>query len=146
MDLIIRFCIKEDFASIFGLLCQLWPDMDLDYKKMQEVYKQAIVSDKQKLIVGIYKSNIVGFCSLTIKNNLWQAGNLAYIDELVVDKRYRGQGIGKQLIDKITAIAKENRCKRIELDTAFHRKDAHRFYEKIGYEKRAYKFSKIIDN
>ena len=146
MDIIIRLCNKEDFISIFGLLCQLWPDMDLNYEKLQEVYNQAIVSDKQKLIVGIVKVNIVGFCSLTIKNSLWQAGNLGYIDELVIDKSFRGQGIGKKLIYKITEIAKENRCKRIELDTAFHRKDAHRFYEKSGYIKRAYKFSKIIDN
>jgi len=91
------------------------------------------------------KLNIIGFCSLTIKNNLWQAGNLGHIDELIVDDNYRGKGVGSKLMDEITRIAKENQCKRIELDSAFHRKEAHRFYENEGYENRAYLFSKEIE-
>ena len=51
------------------------------------------------MIVAESLDQIVGFCSLTIKNNLWQAGNLGHIDELVVDEKYRGQRIGIQLID-----------------------------------------------
>jgi len=81
---------------------------------------------------------------LTIKNNLWQAGNLGHIDELVIDKSYRGKGFGKRMIQSITDIALEGKCKRIELDTAFHRKEAHKFYESIGYENRAYLFSKKL--
>lgn len=87
---------------------------------------------------------LVGFCSLTIKNNLWQAGNLGHVDELVIDKDYRGKGYGKELIDSITQIAKDLKCKRIELDSAFHRKGAHSFYESIGYENRAYLFSQKL--
>ena len=56
-----------------------------------------------------------------------------------------GQGIGKKLMKRITKIAKENSCKRIELDSAFHRKNAHGFYKSIGYEIRAYLFSKTLN-
>jgi hypothetical protein len=34
--------------------------------------------------------------------------------------------------------------KRLELDSAFHRTNAHAFYDKLGFEKRAYLFTKEI--
>ncbi|MDR0734585.1 MAG: GNAT family N-acetyltransferase [Elusimicrobiota bacterium] len=140
----IRLCANDDYLPVFELLKQLWPDMELDYETLQVVYEKALKSDKQKLIVGLTAKKIIGFCSLTIRNNLWLAGNLGHIDELIVDKNFRGYGIGGKLMDEIIKIAKENNCKRIELDSAFHRKEAHKIYEHLGYENRAYLFSKII--
>lgn len=146
MNLIIRDCKTSDFEPVFKLLQLLWPNQELDFDKLQQVYNKGIDSENQKLIVGLIENEIIGFCSLTIKNNLWQAGNLAHIDELIVNEHYRGNGVGKKLIDKITELAVENNCKRIELDSAFHRTSAHKFYEKMGYENRAYLFSKVLAN
>jgi ribosomal protein S18 acetylase RimI-like enzyme len=145
MSLIVRNCEITDFAEIFKLLEQLWIDSTLEFDSLREVFENALKSSQQRLIVGIDNKRIIGFCSLTIKNNLWQSGNLGHVDELVVDKNYRGNGHGKTLIDSITKIAKDLKCKRIELDSAFHRKEAHRFYESLGYENRAYLFSKQLD-
>ena len=145
MDLEIRICKQDDFPLIFKLLKTLWADFDLNFEDLQAVYFKAIQSENQKLIVGTIKGQILGFCSLTIKNNLWLAGNLGHVDEIVVDESFRGQGIGKKLMERITEIAKENSCKRIELDSAFHRKNAHGFYKSIGYEIRAYLFSKTLN-
>lgn len=90
------------------------------------------------------KDSIVGFVSLAIKNNLWMEGNLGHVDELIVDKNYRGKGIGTLLLNRIIDLAKEQRCKRVEVDSAFLRKDAHEFYESFGFEKRAFLFSKKL--
>jgi len=48
-------------------------------------------------------------------------------------------------LNAIIAIAKERGCTRIELDSAFHRKEAHQFYERNGFGNRAYLFLEIID-
>ena len=145
MDFEIRGCEIVDFPEVFNLLEQLWIDSTLDYDSLQTVFEHALKSDNQKLIVGIMNNEIMGFCSLTIKNNLWQAGNLGHIDELVIDKKFRGQGYGKEMTKTMTKIAKELKCKRIELDSAFHRREAHEFYKTLGYENRAYLFSKRLD-
>ncbi len=76
---------------------------------------------------------------------MWQAGNLGHIDELVVDSFYRGSGIGKKLLTSLINKAQKLKCKRIELDTAFHRKKAHQFYENMNFENRAFLFSRIIE-
>ncbi|MDR2039287.1 MAG: GNAT family N-acetyltransferase [Bacteroidales bacterium] len=144
-DFQIRACTDDDCKYVFELLKQLWPDIQLDYETIYPVFCKAIKSDNQKLIVGLSNNKVVGFCTLTIKNSLWQGGNLGYIDELIVDENHRGLGIGHKLIDEITTIAKNNHCKIIELDSAFHRKEAHLFYENLKYESRAYLFSKRIN-
>ena len=41
-------------------------------------------------------------------------------------------------------LAIESGCASIELDSAFHREDAHRFYESQGFENRAFLFSKSL--
>ena len=57
---------------------------------------------------------------------------------------------GKFEITKITLVskafdsAKLSGCKKIELDSGFPREEAHKFYERIGFEKRAYLFSKDL--
>lgn len=141
MELTIRQAEQKDFDAIFCLLEQLWSYKQLDFSAIQNVYNIALESNTQKLTVSLVDNKIIGFCSLTINNNLWQAGNLGHIDELVIDQVYRRKGFGKNMIDHITEIARKSGCKRIELDSGFHRKEAHQFYESIGYENRAYLFS-----
>jgi GNAT superfamily N-acetyltransferase len=144
MTLKIRACTPHDFTSVFVLLGQLWPEKKLDEAALRAVYERALASDKQHLIVGIIKDRIVGFCSLSVKNNFWKAGYVGNVDELVVDKDHRGKGIGKKLMNRIEQIAVHNQCEQIELDSSFHRKEAHVFYENIGFKSRAYLFTKPL--
>jgi GNAT superfamily N-acetyltransferase len=133
-----------DFEQIFELLEQLWPNKTLYFEGMKDMFSLNLQAPNQHYICAEIPSKIIGFCSLTIKNNLWQQAFLGNIDELVVDENYRGKGVGKALLDKIIEIAKSHGCVRVELDSGFHREKAHAFYRSLGFESRAYMFSKPI--
>ena len=113
MKLFYRTAQKKDFIGIFPLLEQLWPNLQLDYSKLNKIYDIALDSTTQQLIIALNNKIIIGFCSMTVKNNLWQAGQIGHVDELIVDEDYRGLGVGKKLLDEITEIALKNDCKRI---------------------------------
>ena len=81
-----------------------------------------------------------------MKNSLWVARCLGHVDELIVDTQYRGRGLGSELLQSIILRARDRGCLRVELDSAFHREEAHRFYEQHGFENRAYLFSKTLEN
>ena len=68
----IRSCNRDDFTSIFNLFKQLWPSLELDYAALYAVYERALSSVTQHLIVGVQEDRIVGFCSLSLKNNFWK--------------------------------------------------------------------------
>ena len=140
----IRKCHSEDFDDVASLLRQLWPEKRLDAASLRMVFQRAVTSESQTYLCVIDGERIVGFGSLTLKNNLWQQGYLAHIDELVVDSDYRGRGIGTQLLNQLVRLARDRGCRRVELDSAFHREQAHQFYQQHGFENRAFLFSKII--
>jgi GNAT superfamily N-acetyltransferase len=144
MELMIRDVVARDFDQVFGLLKQLWSYKELDYEDMKKVFEHKLQAPDHFFIAALYGPQIVGFCSLTVKHNLWIQGFLGNVDEMVVEESYRGMGIGKQLMQRITTIALEKNCKRLELESSFHREEAHTFYEELGFEKRAYLFSKEI--
>lgn len=55
-----------------------------------------------------------------------------HIDFLWVDESLRGNGYGKQLLDNIELLARENNCNLIQLDTFSFQ--APNFYQKYGYD------------
>jgi ribosomal protein S18 acetylase RimI-like enzyme len=140
----IRRCSLDDFEHVFPLLQQLWPQKTLHGETVRELFSLGIKSPNVEYLCAVVDSRIIGFCSMLIKYNLWQEGRLAHIDELVVDERFRGQGVGSRLVEAMTAAAQEKECKKIELDTAFHKEDSHRFYKHLGFENRAFLFSKNL--
>lgn len=142
----IRPCSREDFGAVLDLLKQLWPEKRLDPASLRTVYDRALDCDFQTYICATDGRRIIGFASLSVKNNLWQEAYLGHVDELVVDSGYRGRGVGAELLEHLVVIAKERGCRRVELDTAFHRQEAHDFYERMGFENRGYVFSKSLSD
>ncbi|MGO9482383.1 MAG: GNAT family N-acetyltransferase [Candidatus Kryptoniota bacterium] len=140
----IRRCDKAYFDDVAKLLGQLWPGKPIDVPSLRIVFERALYSHSQKYICAVEDGYVMGFGSLTIKNNLWQEGYTCHVDEFVVDNKYRHHGVGTRLLQHLVVIAKEKGCRRIELDSAFQRKVAHKFYEKSGFENRAFLFSKIL--
>jgi GNAT superfamily N-acetyltransferase len=135
----------EDFDRIVELFYQLWPGKQINKEELIKIFKKKMNLDNYFLLSAEYLNEVIGFSSLVKLDNFWQEGYILYITILVVDEKYRNQGVGKQLINSILEIGKENKCKKIELESSFSRVEAHNFYEKMGFEKRAYFFSRNVD-
>lgn len=134
----------QDFNQVFLLLNQLWQNKELNKNNLKNVFKKGLTSKNEIYLCAEVNNKIIGFCSLAIRNSLWQEACMGHICELIVHKDYRKNKIGTKLIYKISDIAKKRGCKKIELDSAFKRKKAHIFYKKLGFENRAYLFSKDL--
>ena len=143
-ECVIRQALIGDFDSVFPLLRQLWQDKELDKNALRTIFTRCLDSDIEKYFVAEKDGRVIGFCSFTIKNSLWQEGYIGYISELVVDSAFRRYGIGTALLNEVIAYAAAKGCRRIELDSTFHREEAHAFYEKSGFKKSAIHFSRKL--
>jgi len=59
-------------------------------------------------------------------------GTILWIDSIYVDKSRRQQGLGKMLVEQITAYAKKCGAAELQLNTYFH--EAHHFFSDQGFE------------
>ena len=57
----------------------------------------------------------------------------AEIGGLIVDEGYRGQRVGERLLKHAEQWAGEHGCCAVSVHSNVIRKDAHRFYERLGY-------------
>jgi glucosamine-phosphate N-acetyltransferase len=140
----IKECNSRDFSGVFRLLEQLWPDLDLDFHRQQAVFDAYVEGDADVPLVAWVDRRIVGFASLNIRNSLWRTGTIAYLDTLIVDEEHKRAGVGAALVERAEDMARDRGCTYVELDSAFHRKDAHEFYEALGYERLGIMFGKRL--
>lgn len=140
----IRYANPDDFHKVACLLKQLWPNKAQHETALKEVYLRSLESDHDMLLCAEMGDEVIGFGSMVLKNSFWQEGNVGYVTALVIDEEYRNKGIGRTLLDSFHEMASKRGCKKIELDSGFHREQAHGMYEHYGFEKRAYVFSKDV--
>lgn len=88
----------------------------------------------QHLMVMILSEKIIGTFHLTIIPSLGRTGSKrANIESVRIDKNYRGQKLGEQMMAEAIRIAKENGAVIVQLTTDKLRIDAKRFYERLGF-------------
>lgn len=93
------------------------------------------------LLVVEEDSAIVGTAVLAILPGLsHNARPFAVVEYVVVDEKYRGRGIGRELMDYARGLAEKAGCYKIMLTSDNRREDAHEFYESIGFEASAHGF------
>lgn len=144
----IRTATKNDFATILELLYELKrPQPKTNAEKIQfEKQISLYISDKnKKILVAESNSKVVGLVSMIFLQRLNRTRQELYIPELVVAKNYKRLGIGKLLINLCINIAKKKNCFRIRLESGKQRKEAHKFYPKIGFEQSALSYTYALN-
>lgn len=69
------------------------------------------------------------------------AGRHLYVDDLVTADSARSKGYGRELLTWLRALAVENDCDVLHLDSGVQRKRAHAFYLREGMEQSSLHFS-----
>lgn len=153
----IRRATVKDTDAINALLRQVLevhhkgrPDIfKSDTKKYTDEELEKIISDDSKPIFVALDGDIVkgyAFCVFQqyINNNILTDIKTLYIDDLCVDKNFRGQHIGKQLYEYVIDFAKKNGCYNVTLNVWSCNENALRFYEKCGLVPQKIGMEKIL--
>lgn len=119
MEFNILNCIDDDAEYICDKL------VEYNLSKVSKTQREEFISINKKIVDE--DGSIIAGC--IAKMYCW---NVIYIDILWVDEKYRKSGLGTRLLNEIEAVALEEKCSLIHLDTFdFQAKD---FYIKNGYE------------
>jgi len=138
----IRNAQLRDIEAIRALITQLdyEPPADLEKK-----LRLLAADPNEALLVFELDAQVVAFLSLHFIPQIVLSGDFARISYFAVKDSARSLGIGRELEAHITRLARERNCDRIEVHCHSRRTDAHRFYERQGYDESPKYFIKRLD-
>jgi len=87
-----------------------------------------------ELTVAEDGGRVVGCFQLTFLDYLsYRGSRAALVENVHVAAASRNRGVGRAMMERAIARAREEGCSRVSLTTNKARKDARRFYERLGF-------------
>lgn len=129
----IRTAAAEDFETVYHFINLLENEV-MDAPTQRALFLENVVHPDIIYLLATTGEKPVGFLSCHIQNLMHHGGKIGEIQELYVDESARNLGIGKRLTDAVKAIAKSRNVIQLEVASRLSRTDAHRFYEREGFD------------
>ncbi len=132
----VRKAKKEDLQALLSLYQQLFPDEDYSHPENFSKTWNEILSDNRLVCYIAYSGSVpVSTCLISIIPNLTRDQRpYAVIENVVTHREYRKRGFGKIVMEKAVEHAKQKNCYKVMLLSSSSRKEAHLFYEKLGFD------------
>lgn len=133
----------NDANLVYPLICQL-VGFDFDRNSFEETFENNMKNNSVNYWVIEKENSVIGFVSLHIQKLLHHQKKVAEVQELCIHEKFTGMGFGKLLLDEAIQEAEKQNCEIIELDASNKRVEAHRFYEREGWERSHFKFTRKL--
>jgi GNAT superfamily N-acetyltransferase len=102
--------------------------------------QRSLHGETSLLLLAESANDAIGLISAELVPYFPNGTTVCRVTALVVAAQHRGRGLGEKLLAHVNDFAREHRCSGIELTSAHHRLDAHRFYERVGFSSTSLRF------
>jgi predicted N-acetyltransferase YhbS len=96
------------------------------------------------VLVAERDGDVIGCLSTSVMRVLHRPAPVGRISMMVVDEALRGRGIGAGLVSAAEQALAEQGCYMVEVTSHLRRTEAHRFYERLGYERTSVRLAKEL--
>lgn len=139
MDVVIRPAQHKDIDAMVELISLLFTveedfsaDMDKQRYGLEMFFKYPA---GRSLIVAEQQQKVIGMCSTQLLISTAAGGWKALIEDVVVDERFRGQGIGKKLLDALAEWAERQGVRRMDLLADCNNAAGLTFYDQLQWQR-----------
>ncbi|MBI5241014.1 MAG: GNAT family N-acetyltransferase [Elusimicrobia bacterium] len=143
-ELAIRPAVAADLPGIL----ELYASSGLDAARQASLAKARRLFGRMrrypdyKVYVAARGPALVGTFALLVMDNLANGGAPSgVVEDVAVAKDCQGQGIGRRMMDFARELCRRRGCYKLVLSSNRKRKQAHRFYESLGYAQHGISFA-----
>lgn len=134
----VREATVEDLPEILRLLLADRATPSDEAEPSAACYREALVemqaSTHSRTYVALHEGRIAGTFMLSFLRHLLRRGSLvAQIEAVRIDERLRGRGLGAEMMKWAVGECRRRGCSHLQLTSNKSRKDAHRFYQRLGF-------------
>lgn len=142
VDLTVRFAEASDAEALAKLMGELGYETRVSEMQMR---LEAIANDpRYRTFIAVKDGKVCGMIGTLAQASYEHNDPGGRILALVVATDARGYGVGRKLIAAAENDFAQRNIRRITVNTHLRRKDAHEFYERLGYEKTGYRYVKNL--
>jgi ribosomal protein S18 acetylase RimI-like enzyme len=128
----------NDLEAVTGLMAGFRDSMDRDAPgdELIRATVARLLDDPQTeflLAAAGEERSAAAVCQLRYRLSVWTGAGDCWLEDLFVEERVRGSGLGRALVEAAFARAGERDCRRIQLDVAETNTPALRLYERLGF-------------
>ena len=133
---VFRPAVAQDLPRILQLFSELNPDDPaLASQKATGIWNELLDNPRVRYFVATDSDKIVGTCHVVAVPNLTRSGRpYAVLENVVVANSHRRLGVGRELMRLAIEFARSQACYKVMLLSNAKRTEAHRFYERIGFD------------
>ena len=104
----------------------------------------AMAAEGRAVLVAELDGAVVGCLSTSARRVLHRPAPVGRISMMVVDETWRSRGIGAALVRAAERALAAQGCYMVEVTSHVRRTEAHRFYERLGYEKTSVRLAREL--
>ncbi len=138
----IRTAGLDESPAIARLMTQLGYPTSPD--EMKERLAAILPDSDYMTFVAEHQKEVVGVIGVGVNRYYEKNGTYGRLLALVVDEKMKGHGIGASLVAEAEGWLNERAVGSIVVNSGKQRNDAHRFYERLGYEETGLRFVKLL--
>jgi PhnO protein len=129
----IRQAVESDAVSVKCLLEEL-ENREFDQAIFERIYTEYVDAPLTILKIAVSsETEIVGLITCKGQSLLHHEGMVFEIQELIVTAAHQGNGIGRKLIEALRPELLHHAAISLEVTTNKRRKEAHAFYQSVGF-------------
>ena len=131
-ELVIREAESDDAPQIMDLIKDLAIANGEDSPITEAYIDEFLIFPGNGILLAEEDGEILGLVSYSVRPNLYCAGDIARIEELVIRGDAQGRGIGAALIDELLHFLESIDCVKVAVATGRDDDVAQRFYRTHG--------------
>ena len=138
MNIVIDFATSNDLPQLADLLAELFtlesdfkPERDKQLRGLRTILDEPELG---KLFVLRVDGKVAGMANALITISTAEGERALLLEDVIVQREYRGGGLGRRLIEHVLEWAKRRGMVRVTLLTDRNNQAALDFYSKLGFE------------
>ena len=142
MPVLLRSPTEADAKHVASLLAELdYPSKETD---VRDRLRRSLHRQSSCFLLAQFASEVIGLVSAELVPYFPTGSTICRVTALVVSTHHRGRRVGEKLVAGAVDFARQHHCSGIEITSAEHRLDAHRFYQRLGFSRTSSRFFQAL--
>lgn len=131
-------CTNQDIDNVASLAIKLWNDSDYDELKIE--FEKIVQTDNNIVYTAYFQKEMIAFAHCSIRDEYVEGAdsdNIAYLEGIYVEEKYRNCGIASNLIRCCENWAMSKNCRQFASDCDINNLTSIKMHKKNGFDESA---------